>query len=86
MPNTTRDCQDRPVAVGDTVRVLAITPDRSLEEDVLEMFMDMVGARCPVERIDANGTAWVAVWWNGDEGTQLTLLGLDPEQMELQPA
>ena len=79
---TTLDCKGQPVAAGDRVRVLDITPDRSLDEDVLEMFMDMIGSRCDVERIDADGTAWVAVWWNGDEGTQVTLVGLEPHQME----
>ena len=79
---TTLDCKGQPVATGDRVRVLDITPDRSLEEDVLEMFMDMIGSRCDVERVDADGTAWVAVWWNGDEGTQVTLVGLEPQQME----
>ena len=79
---TTLDCKGQPVASGDRVRVLDITLDRSLDEDVLEMFMDMIGSRCDVERIDADGTAWVAVWWNGDEGTQVTLVGLEPHQME----
>lgn len=82
MPATTLDRFGRPVAIGDTVRVLAITPDPDLDEDDLEMFLDMVGSRCEVERIDADGTAWVAVWWNGGEGTLLTLLGLSPEQLE----
>jgi hypothetical protein len=85
MANTTKDFQDRPVALGNTVRVLGLTPDPDLDDEHLDMFMDMVGAKCAVERIDADGTAWVAMWWNGDEGTQLTLLGLSPTQMELQP-
>jgi hypothetical protein len=42
----------------------------------------MVGAVCEVERIDADGSAWVAVWWNGCEGTLMTLVGLEPRQME----
>lgn len=84
MQYTTQDRHGQSVALGDTVRVLEITPDPGLDEDELEMFLDMVGSRCAIERIDADGTAWVAVWWNGDEGTQLTLVGLAPSQMERQ--
>ncbi|MCE1239221.1 MAG: hypothetical protein LWW83_04745 [Azonexaceae bacterium] len=79
---TTTDRQGDTVAIGDLVRILEITPDRDIDEDLLDMFMDMVGSRCEVERIDDDGTAWVAVWWNGDEGTQVTLVGLTPRQME----
>ncbi|WP_234084528.1 hypothetical protein [Azonexus sp. R2A61] len=85
MPATVTTTTDRlgdTVAIGDLVRVLEITPDRDIDEDLLDMFMDMVGSRCEVERIDEDGTAWVAVWWNGDEGTQVTLVGLTPRQME----
>lgn len=46
----------------------AITPDPDLDEDDLDMFMEMVGAVCEVERIDADGTL-------------LTLVGLEPRQM-----
>jgi hypothetical protein len=81
MPATTLDCSGQTVAPGDSVRVLAITPDPDLDEDDLEMFMDMVGSVCEVERIDADGSAWVAVWWNGCEGTLMTLVGLEPQQM-----
>jgi hypothetical protein len=83
-PNSTHDCQGRPVAVGDEVRILDINPDPDLDDDQREMFLAMIGACCAVERIDADGTGWVAVWWNGDDGTQLTLVGLTPLQMELQ--
>lgn len=79
--NTTCDCRGQPVAPGDTVRVLAVTLDPDLDDDDADMFRDMVGATCEVERIDANGTAWVAVWWNGDEGTLTTQVGLSPAQM-----
>jgi len=82
MSATTIDCKGRTVAMGDRIRVLEITPDRELDEDDLEMFMDMVGAVCDIERIDAEGAAWVAIWWNGDEGTVLTQIGLSPRQME----
>ncbi|HSG23515.1 MAG TPA: hypothetical protein VLA64_11230 [Azonexus sp.] len=82
MSATTIDCKGRTVAMGDRIRVLEITPDRELDEDDLEMFMDMVGAVCDIERIDAEGAAWVAIWWNGDEGTVLTQIGLAPGQME----
>lgn len=82
MPATTIDRLGQAIAIGDLVRVLEITPDRDIDEDLLDMFMDMVGSHCEVERIDADGNAWVAVWWNGDEGTQVTQVGLAPRQME----
>ena len=82
MSATTIDCKGRTVAMGDRIRVLEISPDRELDEDDLDMFMDMVGAICDIERIDAEGAAWVAIWWNGDEGTVLTQIGLTPRQME----
>lgn len=84
MPHTTIDCHGQPLSQGDTVKVLAITPDPDLDEDDLEMFLDMVGAHCPIERIDSDGTAWVSIWWNGGDGTLLTLLGLAPAQMAKQ--
>jgi hypothetical protein len=82
MPATTIDCKGQIIAMGDRVRVLDITPDPDLDEEDLDMFMGMVGAVCDIERIDADGAAWVALWWNGDEGTVLTQIGLAPGQME----
>ncbi len=82
MTTNTIDCKGQIVAMGDRVRVLDITPDRDLDEEDLDMFMGMVGAVCDIERIDADGAAWVALWWNGDEGTVLTQIGLAPWQME----
>mgnify|MGYP000485228866 CR=1 FL=1 len=55
--------------------------EMDLDEDELIMFEDMIGAVCEVERIDPDGTAWVALWWNGDEGTLTTQVGLSPAQM-----
>ena len=80
--NTTCDCRGLPVAPGDTVRVLAVTLDPDLDDDDADMFRDMIGATCEVERIDGDGAAWVAVWWNGFDGPLLTTVGLDPVQME----
>jgi len=82
MPANTFDRLGQPVRPGDQVRVLAITADRDMDEDDLDMFTDMIGSICDVERIDADGTAWVAVWWNGGDGTLLTAVGLLPMQME----
>ena len=48
----------------------------------LDMFNDMIGSTCEVERIAADGAAWVAIWWNGFEGPLLTSVGLAPGQME----
>ena len=82
MSATTVDRHGQPVATGDHVRILAITPDLEMDEDDLDMFYDMIGSTCPVERIDADGAAWVAIWWNGCEGPLLTSVGLAPGQME----
>lgn len=81
MQFTTKDVNGHSVAVGDTVLILDISPEPELEEDQLATFMDLIGTRCAIERIDANGTGWVAVWSPGDNGTQLTLLALAPHQM-----
>lgn len=79
---TTLDCTGRPVATGDRVRVLDVTIDPDMDDDDRDMFVDMIGSICEVERIDADGAAWVAVWWNGFEGPLLTTVGLAPAQME----
>lgn len=81
MSATTIDSKGQIVRMGDRIRVLEISLDLELDEDDLEMFRDMVGAVCDIERIDADGAAWVALWWNGDEGTVLTQVGLAPRQM-----
>jgi len=82
MSATTIDCKGQIVSMGDRVRVLEVSVDPDLDEEDLDMFRDMVGAICDIERIDAEGAAWVALWWNGDEGTVLTQVGLAPRQME----
>ena len=82
MPVTTFDRHGQPVATGDRVKILAISPDPEMDDDDLDMFNDMIGSTCEVERIDADGAAWVAIWWNGFEGPLLTSVGLAPGQME----
>jgi hypothetical protein len=82
MPATTLDCKGQSVVPGDRVRVLGITIDQDMDEDDLDMFMEMVGSTCEVERIDADGTAWVVIWWNVSDGSLTTSVGLEPQQME----
>jgi len=82
MPVTTIDRHGQPVVTGDRVKILAISPDSEMDDDDLDMFNDMIGSTCEVERIDADGAAWVAIWWNGFEGPLLTSVGLTPGQME----
>ncbi len=82
MPVTTIDRHGQPVVTGDRVKILAISPDLEMDDDDLDMFNDMIGSTCEVERIDADGAAWVAIWWNGFEGPLLTSVGLTPGQME----
>lgn len=78
----TVDRQGRPVVPGDMVRVLGVSTDPDMDDDDRDMFNDMIGSTCLVERIDADGAAWVAVWWNGFEGPLLTSVGLMPGQMD----
>ena len=82
MSATTTDCKGLNVAPGDKIRILDITPDPDLDEDDLDMFTNMIGSSCEVERIDPDGTAWVVVWWNTSEGSLITQAGLAPEQIE----
>jgi len=82
MNASTIDRLGQPVARGDRVKILNVTPDPDMDEDDLDMFMDMIGSTCDVERIDIDGAAWVAIWWNGGEGTVMTMVGLLPDQME----
>ncbi len=80
--SATVDRLGQPVALGDMVRVLGVTTDPEMDEDDRDMFNDMIGSTCLVERIDADGAAWVAIWWNGFEGPLLTSVGLMPGQMD----
>jgi hypothetical protein len=78
----TVDRHGNAVQLGDRVRILAVSPDPDMDEDDLDMFNDMIGSTCEVERIDSEGAAWVAIWWNGFDGPLLTSVGLAPGQME----
>jgi len=78
----TVDRHGNPITLGDRVRILAVSPDPDMDEDDLDMFNDMIGSTCEVERIDSEGAAWVAIWWNGFDGPLLTSVGLAPGQME----
>ncbi len=80
--SSTIDRQGKAITLGDRVRILDVSPDPEMDEDDLDMFNDMIGSTCEVERIDADGATWVVVWWNGFEGPLLTSVGLTPRQME----
>ena len=73
----------RPVAVGDRVRVLAVSPDPGMDEDDAEMIELMVGSECEVDRIDDRGLVWVSVWWSCGDGTAATSAGLTAHQFEV---
>lgn len=73
------------VRVGDPVRILAVSPDPDMDEDELEMILFMVGAISEVEKIDAEGRAWVTMWWNCTETTAVTSVGLLSHEMEKVP-
>jgi hypothetical protein len=73
------------VVVGDAVRILAVSPDPDMDEDELEMILFMVGAISEVEKIDAEGRAWVTMWWNCTETTAVSSVGLRSHEMEKVP-
>lgn len=77
-----RDKLGRPVAVGDTVKVLGVSPGEDLDDDEREMIEFMIGSVCEVERIDAAGRAWVSMWWSCGDGSAATSVGLAAEEME----
>jgi len=79
---TTVDRHGNTVALGDWINILAITPEPDMDEDDLEMFEDMIGSHCEVERIDAEGSVWVAVWWSAYDGPLQTTVILSPAQIE----
>jgi hypothetical protein len=77
-----QDRRGRPVAVGDMVRVLQVSPGPDMDDDEREMVEFMVGSICEVERIDAAGRAWVTMWWSCGDGTAASSVGLAAEEME----
>ena len=79
------DKNGQPVKVGDHVRILSVSPDVDMDEDELDMILFMVGAISEVEKIDAEGRAWVTMWWNCTETTAVSSIGLLPHEMEWVP-
>lgn len=82
MSTAAQDIHGHAVLPGDYVRILGITADPDMDEDDLDLMQDMVGSTCEVERIDADGLAWVSVWWNDFGQTFTTSVALSPGQME----
>ncbi|MBR0565022.1 hypothetical protein J5J83_02685 [Azoarcus sp. L1K30] len=70
------------VAIGDEVRILSIRMDPDIDDDEREMFEFMRGSICEIERFDAEGRAWVSMWWSTGEGNATTSVGLAPNEME----
>jgi hypothetical protein len=70
------------VKVGDEVRIVQVDVGPDVADDEREMFEYMIGAISEIERFDAAGRAWVTMWWNTDEGTATTSVGLSSPQME----
>jgi len=77
-----QDKQGRPVAIGDMVKVLGVSPGPELDDDEREMIEFMIGSICEVERIDEAGRAWVSMWWSCGDGSAATSVGLLAEEME----
>lgn len=82
VPPSIPDRHGQPVRAGDNVRILDLTLDPDLDDDDRDMFDFMIGAICEVERVDAEGQAWVVMWWNNVEGVLSTSVGLEPHQCE----
>lgn len=76
------DKHGNPVTIGDEVRILSISVDPDIDDDDREMFDFMLGAICEVERFDAEGRAWVSMWWSTGDGNATTSVGLLPNEME----
>lgn len=70
------------VQVGDEVRILHIDLGPDMEDDEREMFECMLGSTSLIDRFDADGLAWVTMWWITGEGNATTSVGLAPHQME----
>ena len=82
MPVTTIDRHGQPVVTGDRVKILAISPDLEMDDDDLDMFNDMIGSTCEVERIDAEGRGGLGEERNGSGGRQRPRAGRTPGKME----
>ena len=76
------DRNGKAVQIGDEVRIVQVSIAPDVEDDEREMFEYMVGATSEIERFDEAGRAWVTMWWNTDDGTATTSIGLAPHQME----
>ncbi len=85
IPSTIPDQSGQPVGPGDQVRILDISPDPDMDEEERELFLEMVGSVCEVERVDEAGCAWVTVWWATSEGSIATSAALEPAQMQKMP-
>jgi hypothetical protein len=79
------DRNGRAMTVGDHVRILSVSPDVDMDEDDLDMILFMVGSISDIEKIDAEGRAWVTMWWNCSEATAVSSVGLRSHEMEWVP-
>ncbi len=80
--STTRDAKGVAVQPGDRVRILAVRPSREMEDDDVEMIEFMIGSVCEVDRVDADGHAWVTMWWSCADGVATSTVALAPCDME----
>lgn len=76
------DVHGEAVSAGDHVRILAVNFDPDMDDDDRDMIDFMIGSVCEVERIDADGLAWVVMWWNNVEGVLTTSVALESHQCE----
>lgn len=76
------DRHGQPIAVGDEIRVINIDIGADIDDDEREMFEFMIGSVCEIERFDADGRAWVTMWWSTGDGNATTSVGLAARDLE----
>lgn len=79
---STRDAKGASVQTGDKVRILAVSRAPDMEDDDVDMIEFMIGSICDIDRVDAEGFAWVTMWWSCAEGVATSTVALAPHQME----
>ncbi|MFZ6693518.1 hypothetical protein [Undibacterium sp. SXout20W] len=79
------DCKNQPVAVGDIVRIITLSPKfiKSFPEDERILIESMIGQFFKVVDLDEDGYPCVIREWHDERGIlQTHVIGLDSEEME----
>ena len=79
------DCKNQPVAVGDIVRIISLSPQfiKNFPEDERILIESMIGQFFKVVDLDEDGYPCVIREWHDERGQlQTHVIGLDSEEME----